>query len=211
MLSPVGLLVIHQIALPAYSATGIFIMAKQPEEWHYLDPEFDNTSSEEEEDEEIIWVSKSEIKRDAEVLKKLGTELVELSAQELERIPLDEKLLASIQLAQKVQREARRRQIQYIGKLLRNVDEDPIRQALDKLKNRHNQQILVLHKLEDLRIRLIEGGNEVIEDVVELYPMADRQQLRTLIRNAKKEKEGNKPPKSFRLLFQYLKDLSESA
>lgn len=132
-------------------------MAKQPEEWHYLNPEFDDTSSEEEEEEEIIWVSKSEIKRDAEALKKLGTELVELSAQELERIPLDEKLLASIQLAQKVQREARRRQIQYIGKLLRNVDEEPIRQALDKLKNRHNQQILVLHKLEDLRIRLVEG------------------------------------------------------
>ncbi len=124
--------------------------------------------------------------------KKLGTELVELSAQELERVPLDEKLLSSIQLAQKVQREARRRQIQYIGKLLRNVDEEPIRQALDKLKNRHNQQILVLHKLEDLRIRLIEGGNEVIEEVVALYPMADRQQLRTLIRNAKK-KEKKKP------------------
>lgn len=208
MLSPVGLLVIHQITLPAYSATGIFIMAKQPEEWHYLNPEFDNTPLEE---EEIIWVSKSEIKRDAEALKKLGTELVELSAQELERVPLDEKLLASIKLAQKVQREARRRQIQYIGKLLRNVDEEPIRQALDKLKNRHNQQILVLHKLEDLRTRLIDGGNEVIEEVVALYPMADRQQLRTLIRNAKKEKEANKPPKSFRLLFQYLKDLSESA
>ena len=69
----------------------------------------------------------------------------------------------------------------------------------------------MLHKLEDLRIRLVEGGNEVIEEVVALYPMADRQQLRTLIRNAKKEKEANKPPKSFRLLFQYLKDLSESA
>jgi|GEM_PF-4012042 len=52
MLSPVGLLVIHQITLPAYSATGIFIMAKQPEEWHYLNPEFDNTPLEEEEEEE---------------------------------------------------------------------------------------------------------------------------------------------------------------
>ncbi|WP_220683249.1 DUF615 domain-containing protein, partial [Pseudomonas aeruginosa] len=103
--------VIHQITLPAYSATGIMIMAKQPEEWHYLNPEFDNTPLEEEEEDEIIWVSKSEIKRDAEALKKLGTELVELSAQELERVPLDEKLLASIKLAQKVQREARRRQI----------------------------------------------------------------------------------------------------
>lgn len=58
MLSPVGLLVIHQITLPAYSATGIFIMAKQPEEWHYLNPEFDNTPLEEEEEEEIIGSAK---------------------------------------------------------------------------------------------------------------------------------------------------------
>ena len=185
-------------------------MAKQPEEWHYLNPEFDDTSSEEEEEDEIIWVSKSEIKRDAEALKKLGTELVELSAQVLERVPLDEKLLASIQLAQKVQREARRRQIQYIGKLLRNVDEDPIRQALDKLKNRHNQQVVVFHKLEQLRDRMVDGSDEAIEEVMNLWPDADRQQLRSLVRNARKEKAGNKPPKSSRQIFQYLRELAEN-
>ncbi|PHM27420.1 ribosome biogenesis factor YjgA [Xenorhabdus budapestensis] len=178
-------------------------MAKQPEDW------LDNYPAEEEE-EEIIWVSKSEIKRDAEILKKLGTELVELSKGELERIPLDEDLLAAIELAQKIKREGRRRQLQLIGKLLRARDPEPITTALDKLKNRHNQQVVMLHKLEELRDKLLESDS-ALEEVVTLYPHTDRQQLRTLIRNAKKEKAANKPPKSYRQIFQYLKELSESA
>ncbi|APG52429.1 TPA: ribosome-associated protein [Providencia stuartii] len=181
-------------------------MAKQPEDW--LD---DVPAPQDEDDDEIIWVSKNEIKRDAEVLKKLGAELVELSKNELERIPLDAQLLDAIELAQKIKREGRRRQLQYIGKLLRSRDVDPITEALDKLKNRHNQQVVILHKLEDLRTRLIENGDDVIEEVVALFPHTDRQQLRALVRNAKKEREGNKPPKAFRQVFQYLKELSESA
>ncbi|MDC9589241.1 ribosome biogenesis factor YjgA [Xenorhabdus sp. XENO-10] len=178
-------------------------MAKQPEDWL-------NNYPAEEEEEEIIWVSKSEIKRDAEILKKLGTELVELSKNQLERIPLDEDLLAAIELAQKIKREGRRRQLQLIGKLLRARDPEPITIALDKLKNRHNQQIVILHKLEELRDKLVES-DDALEEVVALYPHTDRQQLRSLVRNAKKEKAANKPPKSYRQIFQYLKELSESA
>ncbi|MGQ7952052.1 ribosome biogenesis factor YjgA, partial [Providencia huashanensis] len=90
-------------------------MAKQPDDW--LD---DIPAPQDEEEEEIIWVSKSEIKRDAEILKKLGAELVDLSKSELERIPLDTQLLEAIELAQKIKREGRRRQLQLIGKLLRS-------------------------------------------------------------------------------------------
>lgn len=75
-------------------------MARQPEDW------LDETPSPQEDDDEIIWVSKSEIKRDAEALKKLGAELVDLSKNELERIPLDEDLLAAIELAQKLDAKA---------------------------------------------------------------------------------------------------------
>ncbi|MCO6561103.1 MAG: ribosome-associated protein, partial [Gilliamella sp.] len=128
------------------------------------------------EDDEIIYVSKSEIKRDAEALKKLGIELVKLSKNELEKIPLDEDLTYAIELAQKIKKEGYRRQIQYIGKLLRNRDIDPISQALDKLKNRHNQQISLFHKLEKLRDELIATGDA--ETIIGLYPTADRQQLR---------------------------------
>ncbi|OQP31851.1 MULTISPECIES: ribosome biogenesis factor YjgA [Pantoea] len=180
-------------------------MTKQPDEW--LDDVPDN---QEEEDEEIIWVSKSEIKRDAEELKRLGAELVDLGKNALEKIPLDEELLAAIELAQRIKKEGRRRQLQLIGKMLRARDVDPIRQALDKLKNRHNQQVALFHKLEALRDRLIDQGDEAMNEVITLYPHADRQQLRSMIRNAQKEKAGNKPPKSSRQIFQYLRELAES-
>jgi len=181
-------------------------MTKQPEDW--LDDVPDN---QEEEDDEIIWVSKSEIKRDAEELKRLGAELVELGKNSLDKIPLDEDLRAAIELAQKIKKEGRRRQLQLIGKMLRSRDEDPIRQALDKLKNRHNQQVALFHKLEVLRDRLVEQGDDVVPEVLNLYPHADRQQLRAMIRNAQKEKAGNKPPKAYRQIFQYLRELAESA
>lgn len=179
-------------------------MNKQPEDWLDEVPEDKN-----EDDDEIIWVSKSEIKRDAEALKDLGTELVELGKNALEKIQLDEDLLAAVELAQKIKKEGRRRQIQLIGKMLRARDVEPIQTALDKLKNRHNQQISLFHKLEMLRDRLVEEGDVTIPTVLELYPDADRQQLRSLIRNAQKEKATNKPPKSFRQIFQYLRELSE--
>ncbi|MNH69466.1 hypothetical protein D3C73_215710 [compost metagenome] len=180
-------------------------MNKQPEDW--LDDVPENTD---EDDDEIIWVSKSEIKRDAEALKDLGTELVELGKNALERIPLDEDLRAAVELAQKIKKEGRRRQLQLIGKMLRARDVEPIQTALDKLKNRHNQQVSLFHKLEALRDRLVAEGDDAIPSVLDLYPQADRQQLRALIRNAQKEQAANKPPKSFRQIFQYLRELAEA-
>ena len=182
-------------------------MTKQPDDW--LDDVPDN-QNEEDEDEEIIWVSKSEIKRDAEELKSLGAELVDLGKNSLDKIPLDDDLRAAIELAQRIKKEGRRRQLQLIGKMLRARDEDPIRQALDKLKNRHNQQVALFHKLEQLRDRMIEKGDDAIAEVINLYPQADRQQLRTMIRNAQKEKAANKPPKATRQIFQYLRELAEA-
>jgi len=180
-------------------------MTKQTDEW--LD---DVPDHEEEEDEEIIWVSKSEIKRDAEELKRLGAELVDLGKNSLDKIPLDERLRTEVELAQRIKKEGRRRQLQLIGKLLRSIDVEPIRVALDKLNNRHNQQVALFHKLEMLRDRLIEQGDEAMGDVIALYPDADRQQLRSMIRNAQKEKAGSKPPKSARQIFQYLRELAEA-
>ncbi|MVZ10190.1 ribosome-associated protein, partial [Enterobacteriaceae bacterium 8376wG6] len=151
-------------------------MNKQPEDWLDDVPENEN-----EDDDEIIWVSKSEIKRDAEALKDLGAEMVDLGKNALDRIPLDEDLRAAIELAQKIKKEGRRRQLQLIGKMLRARDIEPIQTALDKLKNRHNQQVSLFHKLEALRDRLVEEGDDVIPSILDLYPAADRQQLRSLV------------------------------
>ncbi|MDY4376883.1 ribosome biogenesis factor YjgA [Pectobacterium brasiliense] len=181
-------------------------MKQKYEDW--LNDVPDN--QEDDEDDEIIWVSKSEIKRDAELLKDLGAELVDLGKNALEKIPLDDDLRAAVELAQRIKKEGRRRQLQLIGKMLRARDPEPIQTALDKLNNRHNQQVALFHKLEQLRDRLIEEGDDVVPDILALYPHADRQQLRSLVRNAQKEKATNKPPKSARQIFQYLRELAET-
>lgn len=162
---------------------------------------------EDEDQEEIIWVSKSEIKRDAEALKQLGEKLVNLTPANLAKVPLDDSLQDAIALAQRLQKEARRRQLQYIGKLLRNLDAEPIQEALDKIENKHNQQQAMLHKLETLRDELVEKGDEVLTEILNDYPNADRQQLRNLIRAAQKEKAQGKTAKAYREIYQVLKEL----
>ena len=162
---------------------------------------------EDEDQKEIIWVSKSEIKRDAEDLKQLGEKLVNLTKANLTKVPLDDSLKDAIELAQRLQKEARRRQLQYIGKLLRSIDAKPIREALEKIENKHNQQQAMLHKLEILRDELVAKGDVALTDLLNEHPSADRQQLRNLIRAAQKEKEQNKPSKAYREIYQILKTL----
>lgn len=162
-------------------------------------------------EEEIIIVSKSEMKRDMDELQKLGEELVELKPSVLAKFPISEDLLEAIKDAQRFKNEARRRQLQYIGKVMRQEDPEPIQAALDKLRNKHSQNTAVLHKLETLRDRVIAEGDSAIDEVMELYPAADRQRLRQLARTAVKEKQNNKPPKAFREIFQVLKQLNDEA
>ena len=162
-----------------------------------------------EEEEEIIWVSKTEMKNDMEDLQKLGEELVGLKPAVLAKFPLTEDLAEAIADAQRFKNEARRRQLQYIGKLMRFIDPEPIQAALDKVRNKHSQATAVLHKLEVLRDRVVEEGDSAIADVMELYPSADRQRLRQLARQAAKEKKAGKPAKSYREIFQVLKELNE--
>lgn len=162
-----------------------------------------------EEEEEIIWVSKTEMKRDMEELQKLGEELANLKPSVLEKFPLSEDLAEAIKDAQRFKNEARRRQLQYIGKLMRFEDPEPLQAALDKVRNKHSQATAELHKLEQLRDRVVDEGDNAIGDVMELFPAADRQRLRQLARQAAKEKKAGKPAKAFREIFQVLKALNE--
>ncbi|MCW8333155.1 ribosome biogenesis factor YjgA [Vibrio paucivorans] len=160
-------------------------------------------------EEEIIWVSKTEMKNDMEELQKLGEELVGLKPSVLEKFPLSEDLADAIKDAQRFKNEARRRQLQYIGKLMRNEDPEPLQAALDKVRNKHSQATAELHKLEQLRDRIVEEGDSAIAEAVEQYPQADRQRLRQLARQANKEKKAGKPAKAYREIFQVLKELNE--
>jgi len=105
-------------------------------------------------EEEIIWVSKTEMKTDMDALQKLGEELVGLKPSVLDKFPLSEDLAQAIKDAQRFKNEAKRRQLQYIGKVMRSVDPEPIQAALDKVRNKHSQATAELHKLEQLRDRV---------------------------------------------------------
>jgi ribosome-associated protein len=142
-----------------------------------------------------------------DALQKLGEELVGLKPSVLDKFPLSEDLAQAIKDAQRFKNEAKRRQLQYIGKVMRSVDPEPIQAALDKIRNKHSQATVELHKLEQLRDRVVAEGDAAISDVMEMYPEADRQRLRQLARQANKEKAANKPAKSSREIFQILKEL----
>lgn len=157
-------------------------------------------------DNEIVWVSKSEIKRDAETLKQLGIELTKLSRNQLDKIPLDDDLLDSVILAQKIKKGAYRRQIQWIGKLLRHRDTGPIYDALHLLKSWNDQQNKLTHQLEQLRDRLIETGET--DPILSIYPRADRQKLRHLARLAKNEQQSGTLSRVAKQIYRYLKELS---
>jgi len=152
-------------------------------------------------------ISKSQIKREAEALKLIGRDLVELNKKQLAQIPGSEALFHAISVAHKIsgKHEALRRQIQYIGKILRTEDTESIKATLDKLNNKHQQLTHATQNLELLRDQLIELGNSKIEDLLEEYPQLDRQKLRQLVRQANKEKKLEKPAKAAKELFIYLK------
>ncbi|HRE16632.1 MAG TPA: ribosome biogenesis factor YjgA [Rhodocyclaceae bacterium] len=162
-------------------------------------------------DEELLPPSKTQIKAEMQELQKLGSELVELSPGHLARIDMPDDLRLAVRDWQRFSKhEARRRQLQYIGKLMRNIDPEPIRAGLALLRGESAVEIAKLHRLERLRDRLLED-EQVLQEILVDWPQADLGHLRQLRRNALKEKEGNKPPKNFRAIFQALKELMEQS
>lgn len=161
-------------------------------------------------DENELVKSKSQVKREMQALRDLGKELVFLPAAVLKKINLSDVVYEAVMLAQGLKREALRRQLQHIGKLLREEDEAAIRQSLAQIAQPQRNEVRAFHEVEGWRDRLISGDDEVINQLVSRFPAADRQQLRTLVRNARKEAQLDKPPKSSRLLFKYLKELQQS-
>jgi len=151
--------------------------------------------------------SKSALKREMSALQDLGAELAALSRDQLKKIDLPEGLREALRDAQRfTQHEAHRRQLQYIGKLMRGIDAAPIRAALDDLKGISAAANARMHALERLRERFL-ADEKVIAEIAEQHPGADLQQLRQLRRNALKEQEQNKPPRAFRELYRTLREL----
>lgn len=161
------------------------------------------------EDDEL-YQSRADIKADIAEVRELGLALSVLSNAELAKIALSEEILEAIATAKKIplRNDAYRRHQSYLCKLLRNDDVEAIQKAYDRIMNKHNQVSAELEKLEVVREKLIAEGDPAINDLLEQYPMAERQKLRQLIRQANKEKKLEKPAKAAKEIFKYLRELS---
>lgn len=165
----------------------------------------------ENEDTVDIPVSRTQKKKDDRALQKLGERLVELSENQLERIDLPDEIREEILLARNTTAHgARRRQVKYIGSLLRNTDITPIEKALKVIDRGDYEQKLAFKKLENWRDQLKTGNMELINEILAECPLAERQKLTQLARNAKKEFQGNRGTKASKALFRYLREVSEN-
>ena len=159
------------------------------------------------EDEEELPPSKTKIKKQMHELRDLGEELTELGKDQLAQLDIPENLRDAIREMKNINKfGAQRRQMQYIGKLMRDVDTAPILARLDAWKGKSQHHIAYMHQLERWRDRLMES-DAALTELLAAHPQADAQRLRTLIRNAQKEMEAQKPPRNFREIFQVLREI----
>lgn len=158
-------------------------------------------------DDEIEFVSKSQMKREMNALQDLGLELIGLSKLQLNKLNLPDVLLTAVKDAQKITANgAIKRQRQYIGRLMRDVDPAPIEAFLASLRGESSQQTAWFHQLERMRDDLL-NDDKAVAELIANHAHIDIQQLRQLVRNARAERTAQKPPKHFRALFQFLKTL----
>jgi ribosome-associated protein len=156
------------------------------------------------------FVSKTQVKKEMTALQKMGAALVDLPESQLERFSIDGKLMAAILEAKRIRsHEAKRRQMQYIGKLMREVDPAPIRAQLEALNSGSAQSAAAHKRVETWREKLL-ADDAALTEFAASFPGADLQALRTLIRNCRKEQKEAKPPRAFRELFRLIKECSVS-
>jgi ribosome-associated protein len=154
--------------------------------------------------------SKSQMKRDMTALQKLGAVLVAEPKERVMRVPMPEDVRDAILECQRIKdHEGRRRQLQYVGKKMRLLEEDEvaaIQKVIDSWRGQSKSETAALHALERKREKLL-ADDKVLTELLQQHPELDGQHLRTLIRNARKEQAENKPPKAYREIFQILKQL----
>ncbi|MGG7604566.1 ribosome biogenesis factor YjgA [Massilia sp. BKSP1R2A-1] len=163
-------------------------------------------------DQEYERPSKSEAKRQSNELQKLGEQLVDAPRDRVKRVEMPEDVKEAILTCQTItNHEGRRRALQFVGKKMRTLDEEEvevIRRTIEGWKGASKAETAALHALERRREKLL-ADDTALTQLLEEHPHLDVQQLRTLIRNARKEQAENKPPKAYREIFQILKDLGK--
>lgn len=152
--------------------------------------------------------SKSQRKRDAQALFELGRELVEMPPKALAALPLEAELLREVNFARGIRSHvARKRQLQFIAKMLRKRDVEALRGALEAARQEARQLNVRHHRAETWRDLLLADGDQLLSDLLSEYGSDNAQVLRQLIRNARREAQRGKPPASARKLFRHLREL----
>ena len=155
---------------------------------------------------EQATLSRTQRKKADHARKALGETLVTLGPDQMAGIDLPAELYEAIELARKTpSRSARRRQMQYIGTLLRRLDVAPIKKALDNIQRGDLQKAQAFKRVEAWRDMLRAGNDDIIEEILAACPAADRQQLRQLTRNARREVGKGAETAASRKLFKYLR------
>ncbi len=164
-----------------------------------------------EETGEFLDISRSQNRRDALDVLALGEKLVNLTPAQLARVPVPEDLLPHIAEAKRITAHiAHKRQLAFLAKHMRREDDavlDAIRDALDANSDTSRREVATMHRVEDWRERLMKDGDKALGALLDEYPQADRQQLRTLVRNAQADRAKNKPPRAYREIYQVLRTL----
>ena len=156
-------------------------------------------------------ISKSQRKRELHALKELGLKLLDFSDDSLRQLDLPEKLLEALLTAKKITSNvARKRQLSYVGKLMKEIDPAPIQAVVQAREHQHLTSTREFHLLENLREQLLLEGDVALPAVLSHFPRADRQHLRKLVRQARSEQSNGQPPGASRRLFRYLRELQES-
>ncbi len=161
------------------------------------------------ENEPLEPISKTKLKAEADAQQAIGKKLIDLPKDKLIKLNLPETLFDAVMEAKRLTANgAVRRQLQYLGRLMRDVDSAPIVEQLEAWEGKNTQENARFHTMERWRARLIAEPNALAEFIAK-FPQSDIQQLRTLIRNAQREAAAHKPPKSSRELFKLIREVSE--
>jgi len=173
--------------------------------------EINNNRDREENAETELAPSKSQVKRECHHLLDIGEKILKLNIEDIHSLELPEDLNEAVTTALKIKsRSGLKRQRQYIGKLLRSVDNEAIEEKLRKIQHRHDTNTAQFKRLEKWRDSLIDNDKETLNEVIARFPEIDRQHINQLIRATHQEKQQNKPPAASRKLFKYLRELEEN-
>ncbi len=164
-----------------------------------------------EESGEFFSESRSQNRREALEVLALGEKLVDLTPAQLARLPIPEGLLEHIEYTKRITSHgARKRQLAFLAKQMRREEDETleaIRDAMDANSETSRREVAIMHRIERWRERLLAEGDAALSELLDEHPEADRQELRTLVRNALAEKAKNKPPRAYREIYQVLRGL----